>query len=41
MALMASNFLPTVGQVAERHPELKPIADYMGRPIGPQNPATC
>lgn len=40
VALMASNFLPTVGQVAERHPGLKLIVDHIGRPRGPQNAAT-
>ena len=40
VALMASNFLPTVGQVAERHPELKLIVDHMGRPSGPPDAAT-
>ena len=37
---MASNFLPMVGQVAERHPGLKLIVDHMGRPSGPQNTTT-
>jgi predicted TIM-barrel fold metal-dependent hydrolase len=40
VALMASNFLPTVGQVAERHPGLKLIVDHLGRPSGPRNDAT-
>ena len=40
VALMASNFLPTVGKLAERHPGLKLIVDHMGRPSGPQNAAT-
>ena len=40
VALMASNFLPTVGQLAERHPGLKLIVDHLGRPSGPQNAAT-
>ena len=40
VALMASNFLPTVGQVAERHPGLKLIVDHLGRPSGLRNDAT-
>lgn len=40
VALMASNFLPTVGQVAERHPALKLIVDHLGRPSGPYNATT-
>jgi len=31
VALLAANFLPTVGQVAERHPRLKLIIDHLGR----------
>jgi predicted TIM-barrel fold metal-dependent hydrolase len=31
IALMASKFLPLVGQVAEKHPDLKLIVDHMGR----------
>jgi len=31
VALLAANFLPTVGQVAERHQRLKLIIDHLGR----------
>lgn len=31
VALMASSYLPTVGQIAERHPGLKLIIDHYGR----------
>jgi len=31
VALLAANFLPKVGQVAERHPRLKLIIDHLGR----------
>ena len=31
VALLAANFLPKVGQVAERHPGLKLIIDHLGR----------
>src|SRR6266571_2923914 len=31
VALAAANFLPAVGQVAERHPGLKLIIDHLGR----------
>src|SRR5438093_7950077 len=31
VALLAANFLPKVGQVAERHPNLKLIIDHLGR----------
>ena len=34
VGLAAANFLPVVGQVAERHPGLKLIVDHMGRPGG-------
>ena len=34
IALMAADFLPVVGQVAERHPGLKLNVDHMGRPSG-------
>jgi len=34
VALAAANFLPVVGQVAQRHPGLKLIVDHMGRPTG-------
>ncbi len=36
IALLAGNFLPLVGQIAERHPKLKLIVDHFGRPIGVQ-----
>jgi hypothetical protein len=36
VALLAANFLPLVGQVAERHPGLKLIIDHLGR----RSPAT-
>jgi predicted TIM-barrel fold metal-dependent hydrolase len=32
IALLAADFLPVVGQVAERHPGLKLIIDHLGRP---------
>ena len=32
LALLAADFLPLVGQVAERHPGLKLIVDHLGRP---------
>jgi predicted TIM-barrel fold metal-dependent hydrolase len=32
VALLAADFLPLVGQVAERHPGLKLIIDHLGRP---------
>ncbi len=31
VALLAANFLPKIGQVAERHPGLKLIIDHLGR----------
>jgi len=31
VALLAGDFLPTVGQIAERHPGLKLIVDHLGR----------
>jgi predicted TIM-barrel fold metal-dependent hydrolase len=34
VALLAGNFLPLVGQIAERHPALKLIVDHLGRPTG-------
>ena len=34
MGLAAANFLPVVGQVAQRHPGLKLIIDHMGRSGG-------
>ena len=32
LALLAADFLPLVGRVAERHPSLKLIIDHLGRP---------
>ncbi len=34
VALAAAMFLPTVGQIAERHPGLKLIVDHMAVPPG-------
>ena len=34
VALAAANFLPAVGQIAERHPQVRLIVDHMGRPAG-------
>jgi predicted TIM-barrel fold metal-dependent hydrolase len=39
VGLAAGNFLPLVGQIAERHPGLKLIVDHMGRPTGTQDEA--
>ena len=39
IALMASNFLPQVAQIAERHPGLKLIIDHLGRARGGQDDA--
>jgi predicted TIM-barrel fold metal-dependent hydrolase len=39
VALMASNFLPTVAKIAERHPDLKLIVDHFGRARGGQDDA--
>lgn len=39
VGLAAGNFLPVVGQVAERHPGLKLIIDHMGRPSGTKDEA--
>ncbi len=39
VALLAGNFLPLVGQVAERHPRLKLIVDHLGRPSGTKDEA--
>ena len=36
VALLAANFLPKVGEIAERHPRLKLIVDHLGR----RSPAT-
>jgi predicted TIM-barrel fold metal-dependent hydrolase len=39
VALAAANFLPTVGQVAARHPGLKLIIDHLGRTGGTKDEA--
>ena len=39
IGLAAANFLPVVGQVAERHPGLKLLVDHMGRSSGTQDEA--
>jgi predicted TIM-barrel fold metal-dependent hydrolase len=39
IALMAANFLPKVGEVAQRHPNLKLILDHLGRPSGVTSPS--
>ena len=39
VALMASNFLPTVAKVAEQHPGLKLIIDHFGRARGGKDDA--
>jgi len=39
VALLAADFLPKVGQVAERHPRLKLIIDHLGRPSGTKDDA--
>jgi predicted TIM-barrel fold metal-dependent hydrolase len=39
VALMASTFLPVVGQVAERHPGLRLIVDHLGRVSGTKDDA--
>jgi len=39
IALMASNFLPTVAKVAEQHPGLKLIIDHFGRARGGKDDA--
>jgi hypothetical protein len=39
IALMAAGFLPKVGEVAQRHPNLKLILDHLGRPSGVTSPA--
>ena len=38
IAMMAANFLPTVAEVAQRHPNLKLILDHLGRPRGDASP---
>ena len=39
VALAAANFLPVVGQVAERHPGLRLIVDHLGRTGGSKDAA--
>jgi predicted TIM-barrel fold metal-dependent hydrolase len=39
IALLAATYLPTVGQIAERHPRLKLIIDHLGRPSGTKDDA--
>jgi predicted TIM-barrel fold metal-dependent hydrolase len=39
VALLAANFLPLVGQLADRHPGLKLIVDHLGRPSGTKDEA--
>jgi predicted TIM-barrel fold metal-dependent hydrolase len=39
VAVAAGNFLPAVGQVAERHPGVRLIVDHMGRPGGSKDAA--
>jgi len=39
IALMASNYLPQVAQIAERHPGLKLIIDHLGRARGGRDDA--
>jgi predicted TIM-barrel fold metal-dependent hydrolase len=39
VALLAGTFLPTVAQVAERHPRLKLIIDHLGRSSGTKDDA--
>src|SRR6202043_4074712 len=39
VALAAALFLPTVGQIAERHPGLKLIVDHMAAPPGSKGEA--
>jgi predicted TIM-barrel fold metal-dependent hydrolase len=39
IALLAANFLPVVGQVAERHPGLRLIIDHLGRAGGTKDTA--
>ena len=39
IAMMAAGFLPKVGEVAQRHPNLKLILDHLGRPSGVTSPA--
>jgi predicted TIM-barrel fold metal-dependent hydrolase len=39
IALLAATFMPTVGQIAERHPQLKLIIDHLGRSSGTKDDA--
>jgi predicted TIM-barrel fold metal-dependent hydrolase len=39
VALAAGNFLPLVGQIAERHPGLKLLVDHLGMPLRTQDDA--
>jgi predicted TIM-barrel fold metal-dependent hydrolase len=39
IALAAANFLPAVGQVAERYPGVRLVVDHMGRPSGAKDAA--
>jgi predicted TIM-barrel fold metal-dependent hydrolase len=39
VALAAGNFLPLVGQIAERHPELRLLIDHLGMPLRVQGEA--
>jgi len=39
IALLTATYLPTVGQIAERHPRLKLIVDHLGRPSGTKDDA--
>jgi predicted TIM-barrel fold metal-dependent hydrolase len=39
IALLAANFLPLVGRIAERHPRLRLLVDHMARPRGAKDEA--
>ncbi len=39
IAMMAANFLPKVGEIARRHPNLKLILDHLARPRGDTSPS--
>jgi predicted TIM-barrel fold metal-dependent hydrolase len=39
IALLAANFLPLVGRIAERHPRLRLLIDHMGRARGAKDEA--
>ena len=39
IALLAATFMPTVAQIAERHPRLRLIIDHLGRPSGAKDDA--